>query len=245
MKNQISLTFLAALTLGVFVAGCNAPAGNNEAAPAPSNSTNTTSNGKPASAPPSAQVPFDQQFIDSMVPHHESALMMAKMVETRAQFPEVRALAKAIIADQKKEIAQMKAWRKAWFGSDEIPPMEGHGAMKMDDSAVDHSKMDHSKMDGSGAMSSDVMTMPGTAMGLPITGAMDMKKLREAKGDALDREFLRMMIPHHAGAVTMAQEVLLQSKRPELQKLARQIIAAQAREMGEMEAIARKRFGAL
>lgn len=244
MKNLNSLAFLGALTFGVFIAGCNAPNANNQAAPASSNATDTTSNGTTPNgtsvAPQSAKVPFDQQFIDSMVPHHESALMMAKMVTTRAQFPETRALAKAIVAEQNREIAQMKTWRKTWFGSDQIPPMAGHGAMNMNDAAVDHSKMGDA-----GAMNSDVMTMPGSTMGLPITGAMDMKKLREAKGAALDREFLRMMIPHHAGAVTMAQEVLIQSKRPELQKLARQIVAAQAREMGEMEAIARQRFGTL
>jgi uncharacterized protein (DUF305 family) len=92
---------------------------------------------------------------------------------------------------------------------------------------------------------SDVMTMPGTAMGLPITGAMDMKKLRDAKGSSVDREFLQMMVPHHANAIVMAQEVLIQSKRPELQKLARQIVDAQAREIGTMEAIARQKFGSL
>ena len=227
MKHTKLLLPVGALGAALFVAGC-------QSAP----QTASTENVTPAATTQTASnVSFDQQFIDSMVPHHESALVMAQMVETRAQFPEVRALAKAIIAEQNKEIAQMKAWRKAWFGSDQVPPMEGHGAM-------DHSKMDHSKMEGS-AMNHDTMTMPGSLMGLPLTGEMDMKKLREAKGSEVDREFLRMMIPHHAGAVTMAQEVLIQSKRPELQKLARQIVAAQAREMGEMEAIARKRFGAL
>lgn len=233
MKHKQYLLIPAgALAFGFVLAGCNS---------APRN-TATAENGAAtpvATMQTASAVPFDQQFIDSMVPHHESALMMAQMVETRAQFPEVRALAKAIIAEQEKEIAQMKAWRKAWFGSDQIPPMAGH-----DMSAMDHSKMDHSKMD-SGSMNHDVMTMPGSAMGLPITGAMDMKKLREAKGGAVDREFLRMMIPHHANAVVMAQEVLIQSKRPELRTLAQNIVAAQAREMGEMEAIARKRFGAL
>lgn len=222
---------LVALPIGFLIAGCNAPASQTAATP---NASTTITPSSPTST--ASNVSFDQQFIDSMVPHHESAVMMAQMVETRAQFPEVRALAKAITADQNREIAQMKTWRKTWFGSDEVPPMAGHGAM-------DHSKMDHSKMDHS-AMG-DVMTMPGSAMGLPITGAMDMKTLRDAKGSKVDHEFLRMMIPHHANAVVMAQEVLLQSKRLELQKLARQIIAAQAREIGDMEAIARKRFGAL
>lgn len=66
--------------------------------------------------------------------------------------------------------------------------------------------------------------------------------LRDARGKEVDHEFLWMMIPHHANAIVMAQEVLIQSKRPELHKRARQIIAAQAREIGDMEAIARKQL---
>ena len=69
--------------------------------------------------------PFDQQFIDSMVPHHQSALMMAQMAVKQAHYPEVRRLARGINGDQKKEIAQMKAWRKAWYGSAEMPMMDG------------------------------------------------------------------------------------------------------------------------
>lgn len=231
MKNKNWFAIPAsALAFGLVLASCNTASQNTATAENPT--TTPTNSAKSAST-----VPFDQQFIHSMVPHHESALMMAQMVETRAQFPETRALAKTIIAEQKKEIAQMKTWHKAWFGSEEIPPMAGHGAM--DHSQIDHSKMDHS------AMNHDVMTMPGTAMGLPITGAMDMKKLREAKGAQIDREFLRMMIPHHANAITMAQEVLIQSQREELRTLARKIVADQAREIGAMEAIARQRFGAL
>ncbi|RYG55438.1 DUF305 domain-containing protein [bacterium] len=176
-------------------------------------------------------------------------------MEGRATLPEVRALARNIIAEQNKEIAQMKEWRKAWFGSDQIPPMDGHEGMghsstsaaPMDHSKMDHSTMNHAAMNDMAPMSSgsDVMTMPGTAMGLPITGAMDMKKLRDAKGSAVDHEFLQMMVPHHANAIVMAQEVLIQSKRPELQKLARQIVDDQAREIGTMEAIARQKFGSL
>lgn len=229
-RKNYKLLPLVALPIGFLIAGCNAPASQTSATETASKTTSTTPM-KNTSIPAASKVSFDQQFIDSMVPHHESAVMMAQMIETRAEFPEVRALAKAISTDQPREIAQMKAWRKAWFGSDSVPPMAGHGA-------VDHGQMDH------GAMN-DVMTMPGSTMGLTITGAMDMKVLRDAKGSKVDHEFLRMMIPHHGNAITMAQEVLLQSKRPELQKLARQIVAAQAREIGEMEAIARKRFGAL
>ena len=67
---------------------------------------------------------FDAQFIDMMVPHHQGAVEMAKIAQQRAEHPEIAQMAEAIITAQESEIGQMKAWRLAWFGSDETPPME-------------------------------------------------------------------------------------------------------------------------
>lgn len=50
-----------------------------------------------------------------------------------------------------------------------------------------------------------------------------------------DLRFIDAMIPHHEGAVIMAKEVLAKSKRPELQKLAKAIISAQDKEIGQMK----------
>ena len=68
---------------------------------------------------------YDQTFIDAMVPHHQAAVDMAKIAQRKAEHPELKALADAIVADQDREIAQMKGWRKAWYGSDTIPPGGG------------------------------------------------------------------------------------------------------------------------
>lgn len=54
-------------------------------------------------------------------------------------------------------------------------------------------------------------------------------------GDAFDKEFLAQMIVHHEGAVAMAKQVLATSKRPELLKLANDIIAAQTKEIEMMK----------
>ena len=189
--------------------------------------------------------PFDRQFIDSMVPHHQSALMMAQMAIKQAHYPEVRRLARGIIRDQKKEIAQMKAWRKAWYGSAAAPMMTGmnHGAMSHSmNGSMDGMKMDGMKMDGM-KMSSDKMMMPGEMMGLPMKGEMDMGKLRRARGREFDRMFLQMMIPHHAGAIMMADEALKVTGRRELRRMAANIIDAQATEIGQMHAMHDRRFG--
>ncbi len=53
--------------------------------------------------------------------------------------------------------------------------------------------------------------------------------------DQFDRRFLNAIIPHHDGAVMMAQDALKQSKRPEIKKLAQDIISSQAAKIKPMK----------
>jgi uncharacterized protein (DUF305 family) len=62
-----------------------------------------------------------------------------------------------------------------------------------------------------------------------MTGSLQGKT-----GDAFDKAFLEEMIVHHEGAVEMAKQVLATSKRPELIKLANDIITAQTGEIKMM-----------
>ncbi len=60
--------------------------------------------------------PFDRAFLDAMVPHHQSAVAAARLELNRGMHGALKALARSIIADQNREIAEMKTWRKAWYG---------------------------------------------------------------------------------------------------------------------------------
>ena len=51
-----------------------------------------------------------------------------------------------------------------------------------------------------------------------------------------DRDFVGMMIPHHQGAIEMAKFELAHGKDPAMLKLARDVVAAQDKEIVEMKA---------
>ena len=62
--------------------------------------------------------PFDREFIDMMVPHHQSAVKMAKEELAQGENETLPKLAEDIISAQNREIEQMQMWRKDWYGSE-------------------------------------------------------------------------------------------------------------------------------
>jgi uncharacterized protein (DUF305 family) len=58
----------------------------------------------------------------------------------------------------------------------------------------------------------------------------------DTEANGIDRAFAEQMIPHHQGAVDMAEIALERTERPELRELSEQIIASQKAEIAELEA---------
>lgn len=92
-----------------------------------------------------------------------------------------------------------------------------------------------------GEMMSDQAMHQGMTMGQMMESMS--ANLKNKKDTEFDAAFLEEMIPHHQGAIEMAQMVLAQSKRPELIKLANDIITAQQKEINMMREWQRAWFG--
>ena len=82
----------------------------------------------------------------------------------------------------------------------------------------DHSGHDMGGMDMSGMMSDD-----------------DMQALADAQGAEFDRMWLEMMIAHHQGAISMAEQVKAASRNADVTSLAGAVMTGQAEEIDTMQ----------
>ncbi len=85
---------------------------------------------------PEAGVDPDLVFIDAMIVHHQSAVMMAEMALEFSEREEIRTLAGEIIEAQETEIEQMGEWRDAWYanaGDSDLADMTDMPGMNMSD----------------------------------------------------------------------------------------------------------------
>lgn len=114
-----------------------------------------------------------------MITHHQQALQMSDLARDRASDQRVIDLAAAIIRKQRIEIALMTDWLRA--AGVPLAPEEDAG----------EERHQH-EFDMAG------MLTPA-----------QLDALSRAKGRAFDESFLRGMIRHHRGALTMAEEVVL------------------------------------
>lgn len=93
---------------------------------------------------------------------------------------------------------------------------------------------DHSTHAGHAGHAMPADASASTQAFVAANDAMHRDMAIEFTGNA-DVDFIRGMIPHHQGAVVMAQIVLEHGADPEVRKLAEEIIAAQEREIAWMQ----------
>jgi len=100
---------------------------------------------KMESSPGAAAAQQELQFLDTMIVHHQGAIDMAQLVNTRSQRPEMKTLAQTIIAEQRNEISQMQAWRNKWFGEAKAAINMDFPGMRTGMTGMDMAKLDSLK----------------------------------------------------------------------------------------------------
>ncbi|MDX2192483.1 MAG: DUF305 domain-containing protein [Gemmatimonadales bacterium] len=122
--------------------------------------------------------PADVAFMSGMIHHHAQAILMAKWAASHGASPTVRTLAGRIDVSQTDEIEFMQRW----LAERKQPVPDGRS-----DEHAHH--MGHA----SGPM------MPG------MLTPEQLKALDAAQGKAFDELFLKFMIQHHQGALSMLE----------------------------------------
>lgn len=59
--------------------------------------------------------PYDVRFIDELSQHHKDGIMMAEMAVEKAFHPELREMAKMMVAAQMAELETLQGWRAKWY----------------------------------------------------------------------------------------------------------------------------------
>jgi uncharacterized protein (DUF305 family) len=99
-----------------------------------------------------------------------------------------------------------------------------------------HSTNFLSMMLGTIALSAALAACGTAAQTSPTPSASPTSSMNHKGIDAdYDLRFIDAMTPHHEGALVMAQDLAQKTKRPELQKLAKEIISAQTKEIAQMQ----------
>lgn len=187
------------LALGAVLAGCG---GDDMPGTGQSSPTATAEQGEANQA--------DITFAQQMIPHHQQAVEMAKLVPSRTSNQQVLDLAEQIEQAQDPEIETMTGWLKEWGAP---APTTG-----MDEDMDMGEDMDMSEDGMSGMMSAE-----------------DMKKLEQAKDAEFDRLWMQMMIKHHEGAIDMARTELKDGSNGDAKQLAQEVIDGQQAEIDTME----------
>jgi len=163
-----------------------------------------------AQAPQASYTPADVRFMSGMIYHHAQAVLIAGWAPSHDAGPGVRTLCDRIVASQKDEIALLSRWLA-----------DRH-------EAVPHPDPEHSMMPEMDA----AHMMPG------MLSAAQLAQLDRARGGPdFDELFLRFMIQHHQGAITMVNELFAAGAGEEnpVYKMASSVFADQTTEIERMQ----------
>jgi uncharacterized protein (DUF305 family) len=169
---------------------------------------------------------IDRDFVAMMIPHHQGAIDMVQAELRYGQNQQLLRISQEIVVEQLQEIAAMRI-----AVGEKVSPYEAMLA---------------ASVPGASAAVTPAPLPPGTAGTLSVaaegpflkendtamTKMMDDMTIKPT-GD-VDRDFVAMMVPHHQGAIDMAQAELRYGRNAQLQHIAQEITVDQMQEIALM-----------
>ena len=141
-------------------------------------------------------------FAQGMMPHHQQAIEMSNMALKNGASPEVKKLAKGIIAAQGKEISQLKYWLTATKSSMAMGHDMGMGGMLTKNDLIALKKLKGSKFDAA-FLKAMIAHHEGA---LEMVLMLDRTKNSEAKKIAMD------IRAGQSDEITLMKKLLAKSK---------------------------------
>jgi len=126
--------------------------------------------------------PADVHFMTGMIVHHAQALVMSVLAPSHGAGPEVSTLTLRILNSQRAEIKTMQNWLR---DRGQVVPEIHIDGLNLTVTGVDK----------------HMMHMPG------MLSQDQLVELDAARGPDFDRLFLKYMIQHHSGAITMVDDL--------------------------------------
>ena len=124
----------------------------------------------------------------------------------------------------------------------------GSGGGQQDDSGKGMQGMDHGNGQGAGEATGRMNGMESTG-GMGDMSGMDhgsgtmASQMLMKNGKYSDERFIDAMVPHHQGAVEMAQVALKNAQHKEIKDLSHNIISSQQAEIEKLKSIKKEEFG--
>ena len=100
-----------------------------------------------------------------------------------------------------------------------------------------------SEQDSGEESSDDMQGMDHSNMDMGSEGMMAASEMLMEGGEYSDERFIDAMVPHHQGAIHMAEVALENAEHPELLQLAENVISTQQAEIEELRVIKEQEFG--
>jgi uncharacterized protein (DUF305 family) len=165
----------------------------------------------------------DHDFVAMMIPHHQGAIDMAQAELRYGQNQQLLRISQEIVVEQLQEIAAMRI-----AVGEKVSPYEAMLA---------------ASVPGAAATVAPAPAAPGTAE--TLSAAAEGPFLKENDADMarmmddmaikptgeIDRDFVAMMVPHHQGAIDMAQAELRYGRNAQLRRIAQEIIVEEIQEI--------------